>query len=372
LSEVHCSPFQVLNDSLLNDTKSGKVFDVLTPPCYDIDTDIADFDEFIHVGRRRWDALSYDLDPIYDTEDHLQLLPLQLPRQITYDQWQQGDEVFTCSFQNTKDDLEPYLSDDFQSYLEMFDEYLTEHLDPICEDDCQPPLCSFFDTSKDIVCLKKFSHDFSPQPPVITVPGFSIKGVVGKYLFYVEFPSGQTLDSKGWLDNVISNQFFNLLLIVCQSSTKPLSFPSLTLEREDVLGNQSTGEMIQEYFSRIFEIKEQLKAIGDTIDEDEFVITALNGLARPWDAFIQSVCGRKEKLQFESLWEECTQEETRVANREALLARDDDQALATHTKGGRKKPYFKRESHREPQPSNKFNNQESHSRNFQKKGQRKG
>jgi hypothetical protein len=100
-------------------------------------------------------------------------------------------------------------------------------------------------------------------------------------------------------------------------------------------------EMIQEYFSRISEIKEQLKAIRDTIDEDEFVITSLNDLARPWDAFIQSICGRKEKLQFESLWEECTKEETRVANREALLARDDDQALATHTKGGRKKPYFK-------------------------------
>jgi hypothetical protein len=32
----------------------------------------------------------------------------------------------------------PNLSDDFQSYLEMFDEYLTEHLDPIYEDDCQP------------------------------------------------------------------------------------------------------------------------------------------------------------------------------------------------------------------------------------------
>ena len=46
------------------------------------------------------------------------------------------------------------------------------------------------------------------------------------------------------------------------------------------------GEMIQEYFSRISKIKEQLKAIGDTIDEDEFVITALNGLTRPWDAFI--------------------------------------------------------------------------------------
>jgi hypothetical protein len=68
LSEVHCSPFQVLNGYLPYDTKSEKVLDVLTPPCYDTDTDIADFDEFIHVGRRRWDIIGYDTDPIYDTE----------------------------------------------------------------------------------------------------------------------------------------------------------------------------------------------------------------------------------------------------------------------------------------------------------------
>jgi hypothetical protein len=70
------------------------------PACYDTDTDIADLDEFIHVGRRRWDVIGYDLDPIYDTKSHLQLFPLQLSQQITYDQWQQGDEVFACSFCN--------------------------------------------------------------------------------------------------------------------------------------------------------------------------------------------------------------------------------------------------------------------------------
>jgi hypothetical protein len=96
------------------------------------------------------------------------------------------------------------------------------------------------------------------------------------------------------------------------------------------------GETIQEYFSRISEFKEQLEVIGDTIDEDELIMTALNGLTRPWDAFIQTICARTEKLKFDSLWEECIQEETKVVNREALLARDDDQALATHTKGRRK------------------------------------
>jgi hypothetical protein len=98
-------------------------------------------------------------------------------------------------------------------------------------------------------------------------------------------------------------------------------------------------------------------------------MTALNGLIRPWDAFIQTICAIKEKLKFDSLWEECIQEETRVMNREALLARDDDQALATHTKGGKKKPYFQKETHKEPQQSNIFNHKESHPRRFQKRRQ---
>jgi hypothetical protein len=131
------------------------------------------------------------------------------------------------------------------------------------------------------------------------------------------------------------------------------------------------GETIQEYFSIISQFKEKLEAIGDTIDENELVMIALNGLTRPWDAFIQTICAITKKPLFDGLWEECIQEETRVANREVLLARDDDQALATHTKGGRKKPYFQKETHKEPQQSNKLNHKESHSRRFQKKGQRK-
>jgi hypothetical protein len=56
------------------------------------------------------------------------------------------------------------------------------------------------------------------------------------------------------------------------------------------------GETIQEYFSRISEFKEQLEVIGDTIDEDELIMATLNGLTRAWDAFIQTICARSEKL----------------------------------------------------------------------------
>jgi hypothetical protein len=167
-------------------------------------------------------------------------LPLQLSQRITYDQWQQGDEVFACSLQNTKDDLAPCLSDDFQSYLEMFDEY-AEHLNPFYEDDYRPPLCSDLPTSKDIVCFKEVTHDFSSQPPVTSLPGFSFQGVIGKYLFRVEFPPGQTLGFKGWLGYTFSDQFFNLLLMIRQTSTRLSSI--LSLECEDVLGHQSTGPL---------------------------------------------------------------------------------------------------------------------------------
>jgi hypothetical protein len=183
---------------------------------------IADFDEFIHVGRCRWDAVSYDMDPIYDIKSHLRVLPLQLS-QKALDQWQQGDEIFTGSPQTPKADQVQYLPDDFQSYLEAFDEYSSENLDLPYEDDYQPPLCSYFDRSKNIVCLKKDSHDLFLQLPVITLSFFSIKGVVGKYFFYVEFPPRKTLDSKGWLGTgglSQLSQFFNLPLVVCQSSPR--------------------------------------------------------------------------------------------------------------------------------------------------------
>ena len=60
-------------------------------------------------------------------------------------------------------------------------------------------------------------------------------------------------------------------------------------------------------------------------------MTSLNGLTRPWESFIQMMCARKESMKFDIVWEYYIQEETRVANKEALL-KVDDQALATHTK----------------------------------------
>ena len=71
-------------------------------------------------------------------------------------------------------------------------------------------------------------------------------------------------------------------------------------------------------------------------------------------------------MKFDIVWEDFIQEEARVANREALL-REDDQALAIHTKG-RKKSNFKKGSHK---PSKKkfqnkrINNQKKYYSKYQ-------
>jgi len=126
------------------------------------------------------------------------------------------------------------------------------------------------------------------------------------------------------------------------------------------------GEIVQDYFSRVSQFKEQLEAIGYNLDGDELIMTTHNGITRPWASVIQTIYARKEKLQFDSLWEECVQEEARVANREAVLLRNEYQSLASHAKGGNKMSHFQKETnfHKESHPPKRF--QKYH------KGQRKG
>jgi hypothetical protein len=68
-------PFQDFDDALFYDLEGEEVLedplDVLNPSCYDKSNDMVDnIDEFIHVGRRKWDVIGSDEDPIYDMEGH--------------------------------------------------------------------------------------------------------------------------------------------------------------------------------------------------------------------------------------------------------------------------------------------------------------
>ena len=45
-------------------------------------------------------------------------------------------------------------------------------------------------------------------------------------------------------------------------------------------------ETIQPYFTRVSQIKEQLEVVEEEVENEEVVITTLNGLPGSWDSFI--------------------------------------------------------------------------------------
>ena len=62
-------------------------------------------------------------------------------------------------------------------------------------------------------------------------------------------------------------------------------------------------------------------------EEEEIVITSLNGLPRSWGSFTQGMCARRKLITFGILQEESTQEEARLIIREEKMGAIEDQAL---------------------------------------------
>ena len=87
---------------------------------------------------------------------------------------------------------------------------------------------------------------------------------------------------------------------------------NMTLRNELKNVKIQNAETMQSYFTRISQIKEQLEAVDEEVENAEIVMTTLNGLPRSWDSFIQGICARKKLIKFSRLWEECSQEEARI------------------------------------------------------------
>ena len=98
----------------------------------------------------------------------------------------------------------------------------------------------------------------------------------------------------------------------------------MTLRTQLKMVKMEKSKNVQAYLSRVSQIKEQLHAIGDIVEEAEVVTTTLNGLHRSWESFIQGVFFRRKMPKFSKLWEDCIQEEARIAVRDEKLGRSED------------------------------------------------
>ena len=100
---------------------------------------------------------------------------------------------------------------------------------------------------------------------------------------------------------IISNSMKDNLIPQVSSLKTPIAmFDALTklfegknINRKMNLRNQlknvkiQNANTIQYYFTRVSHIKEQLEAVDEEVENEEIVMTTLNGLPRSWDSFIQ-------------------------------------------------------------------------------------
>jgi hypothetical protein len=257
VSTVSCFPLQYFDDAIFFDLERKEVLeeplDSLSPSCYDKVNDMVNnIDEYIHVGKHKWDVIGYDGNPIYDIEGHFQMSPLQLSYEVTNDSdiLQQGDDIVIDTFQTPKDDLVLCFLDDFWSYLEDLDEYSFEHSDLFYEENYQPLLCSYLDKSEDVACLKQDTCDKIFHLPSITLLRYVTKDAIGKCVPCPKSSLGQSLllEFIGRLSTLrrsLLSHSFNLPLRNCQSSSRFLLVPSHTSGCEDVQGSQPLESLSQ-------------------------------------------------------------------------------------------------------------------------------
>ena len=96
------------------------------------------------------------------------------------------------------------------------------------------------------------------------------------------------------------------------------------------------SKSIQSYFTRVSQLREQIEAIGDLVEEVELVMTIMNGFPRPWDPFIKGIFSQRKLTKFNRLCEDYTQEEARLEACEEKLGQE-DQALTVQARRGKGK-----------------------------------
>lgn len=94
-------------------------------------------------------------------------------------------------------------------------------------------------------------------------------------------------------------------------------------------------------------MKDQLVAIGETIDDEDLVSVALNGLPLSWETFVSGISAREHQPSFDKLWIDCIQEEGRIMNKSGPLNEENQALVANARKSkGRKFSYKKNKDRR--------------------------
>ena len=90
-------------------------------------------------------------------------------------------------------------------------------------------------------------------------------------------------------------------------------------------------EGVGPFFTKIAQVRDQLTAIGITVDDDDLVQIVFDGLPNSWETFLASVSGCENQPNFDRLWHDCLEEEGRVQSK-AIGTKEGNLALTAKTR----------------------------------------
>ena len=114
----------------------------------------------------------------------------------------------------------------------------------------------------------------------------------------------------------------------------------MTLRNQLRVTKMNKNNSIASYFMKISQIKDQLIAINEQIDDSELTTLTLNGFPASWRPFVQGICARNKLPKFDKLWVDCAQEEAMLQSLDDPQD-EEDQALTAHSKKGKGKSSHK-------------------------------
>jgi len=98
------------------------------------------------------------------------------------------------------------------------------------------------------------------------------------------------------------------------------------------------SESVTSYLGRFTHIRDEKAAVGEIVDPDILVRTALNGFSKPWGSFVQGIVAQELMPSWERLRDNFVQEEQRCSSgssRQQCIS-EGDEDISLWTKGKKK------------------------------------
>ena len=86
--------------------------------------------------------------------------------------------------------------------------------------------------------------------------------------------------------------------------------------------NMCKGDSVSSYVSHVYQVKDELAAVGEVISDLELVRIALKGFTKEWEVFMKCVVGHEHIPDWRRLWDDFTQEEIQEGYQSSGLKTD--------------------------------------------------